>query len=464
MAQSGSDHGSGQSGRKKLTGWIVGGLIGVVAALTALGLVLFGVIPGFGGNSNDALRLEGAEEPGAAAFMVADLVEPSSLITPIKKGATVPALPATVAAVNGTTPGLYGGSGSETCNPAQLKAFLGSNPDKAAAWVGALNADSNLRWGNGQKLTVAEIPVYIDNLVPTVLQQDTWVTNHGFAGGVATPFQSVLQRGTSVYVDRYGVPRARCLCGNPLLPPQLSNVPPGSQTTPPPAESTPPPSNEKPCIPVAGEGIDCPGDSREVPQLPIEGDPWEGFGEQPPSLIAQNPDPVDEFQVMTDDGTLQTRAVPFCEAYAALNPGAACPMPSPENATQVTGTSQAANPTDPATPTDPAQPSGWYTNPSPPAPSFDVCSDTSGIVTTGEQLTTSVTNNSGGSIDFWGPTVQWDENGVITSCVASYTGSLTAGEVAEIYTMPGAIWAAVDSSSGALIEQRPNSGGSWSIP
>ena len=80
MAQSGSDQGSGRSGRKKLTGWIVGGLIGVVAALTALGLVLFGVIPGFGGNSNDALRLEGAEEPGAAAFMVADLVEPSSCL------------------------------------------------------------------------------------------------------------------------------------------------------------------------------------------------------------------------------------------------------------------------------------------------------------------------------------------------------------------------------------------------
>ena len=160
-------------------------------------------------------------------------------------------LPATATAVNGTTPGLYGGTGSESCDAAQLKAFLGSNPDKAAAWVGALNADSNLRWGNGQKLTVAEIPVFIDNLVPTVLQQDTWVTNHGFADGTATPFQSVLPRGTSVFVDRYGVPRARCLCGNPLLPPKLSNVPPGSQTTPPPAESTPPPSNEKPCIPVA---------------------------------------------------------------------------------------------------------------------------------------------------------------------------------------------------------------------
>jgi len=30
---------------------------------------------------------------------------------------------------------------------------------------------------------------------------------------------SVLQAGTAVLVDRYGVPRARCACGNPLTPP-----------------------------------------------------------------------------------------------------------------------------------------------------------------------------------------------------------------------------------------------------
>jgi hypothetical protein len=45
------------------------------------------------------------------------------------------------------------------------------------------------------------------------------VTNHGFADGTATPRQSVLQAGTSVMVDRYGVPRVRCSCGNPLTEP-----------------------------------------------------------------------------------------------------------------------------------------------------------------------------------------------------------------------------------------------------
>ncbi|MFF7749349.1 DUF6777 domain-containing protein [Streptomyces sp. NPDC007971] len=49
-------------------------------------------------------------------------------------------------------------------------------------------------------------------------RRDTRVTNHGCDGG-ATSFQSVLQAGTAVLVDAHGVPRARCICGNPLTPP-----------------------------------------------------------------------------------------------------------------------------------------------------------------------------------------------------------------------------------------------------
>ena len=52
-----------------------------------------------------------------------------------------------------------------------------------------------------------------------LLRTDTRVTNHGFRNGRATPHQSVLQAGTAVLVDQYGVPRVRCYCGNPLLPP-----------------------------------------------------------------------------------------------------------------------------------------------------------------------------------------------------------------------------------------------------
>jgi hypothetical protein len=52
-----------------------------------------------------------------------------------------------------------------------------------------------------------------------LLATDTRVTNHGFRDARAVPYQAVLQTGTAVLVDRYGVPRVRSACGNPLLPP-----------------------------------------------------------------------------------------------------------------------------------------------------------------------------------------------------------------------------------------------------
>jgi hypothetical protein len=48
---------------------------------------------------------------------------------------------------------------------------------------------------------------------------DTRVTNHGFRDARAVPDQAVLQTGTAVLVDRYGVPHVRSACGKPLLPP-----------------------------------------------------------------------------------------------------------------------------------------------------------------------------------------------------------------------------------------------------
>jgi hypothetical protein len=66
---------------------------------------------------------------------------------------------------------------------------------------------------------VTEIPTFIRNLTPTVLQYDTRVTNHTFVGGRAVRLQSVLQAGTAVLVNQYGKLVARCRCGNPLLEP-----------------------------------------------------------------------------------------------------------------------------------------------------------------------------------------------------------------------------------------------------
>ncbi|HEY7815934.1 MAG TPA: DUF6777 domain-containing protein, partial [Nakamurella sp.] len=111
----------------------------------------------------------------------------------------------------GSTPGnqeLYGGSGSlSACDPAAIGEFLAAHLDKARAWaqVRGIRPD--------------EIDGYLGTLTPVLLLHDTLVTNHGFAGGVATPIVSVLQAGTAVLVDPAGLPVVRCACGNPLSAP-----------------------------------------------------------------------------------------------------------------------------------------------------------------------------------------------------------------------------------------------------
>ena len=117
------------------------------------------------------------------------------------------------------SPGLFGGSGDNgVCAPEKLVAFLRSHPDKASAWVAALNADPTLRWSGGDQLEVSDIAAYVAELTPSILKADTRVTNHGFKNGEATPRQSLLRKGTAVLVDRTGAPRVRCYCGNPLHP------------------------------------------------------------------------------------------------------------------------------------------------------------------------------------------------------------------------------------------------------
>ncbi|MCZ7527201.1 MAG: hypothetical protein M5U14_12960 [Acidimicrobiia bacterium] len=102
----------------------------------------------------------------------------------------------------------YGGSGDDTvCDREKLIAFLTGDRAKGEAWAGV------------RGISYADLETYVRALTPTVLLYDTRVTNHGFAGGRATPRQSVLQAGTAVLVDTNGDPVARCKCGNPLRPP-----------------------------------------------------------------------------------------------------------------------------------------------------------------------------------------------------------------------------------------------------
>jgi hypothetical protein len=112
---------------------------------------------------------------------------------------------------DGGTPGLYGGSrDTQVCDVQRLTEFLtdSANSDKAQAWAGALGISTD------------EIPDYIASLTAVRLRFDTRVTNHGFSGGEANAFQSLLQAGTAVLVDDQGVPRVKCNCGNPLAEPE----------------------------------------------------------------------------------------------------------------------------------------------------------------------------------------------------------------------------------------------------
>jgi hypothetical protein len=125
-----------------------------------------------------------------------------------------------VASYSGDTPALYGGSKSEALadKEGQLR-FLEANPDKAAAFCAALNSDPTLRWSGGNQVQPSQLRAYFDELTPVMLTRDTRVTNYGYRDGRPTPRQSVLQAGQMVLVDRHGVPRVRCECGNPLTPP-----------------------------------------------------------------------------------------------------------------------------------------------------------------------------------------------------------------------------------------------------
>ena len=169
--------------------------------------------------------LESWGTPGPDPFdEVVAVAPPPDALTRVD-APTTPPISSSDAAVlvstSGRTPGLYGGTQlTARCDRVQMQAFLAANPDKAAAWVAAQNADPTFRWAGGSTLSVADVGAYIDTLTPVTLHRDTRVTNHGFAGGQPTPRQSVLQVGTAVLVDEYGVPRARCACGNPLVPPE----------------------------------------------------------------------------------------------------------------------------------------------------------------------------------------------------------------------------------------------------
>lgn len=202
-------------------------IIGIVVAAALIGAAL--AVTLLGGDDAEESAGEIFLEPAAAIGPDPFSTEPLApapnpeLALAVTEATVPPAQSVAVTAQRGDTPGLYGGTqDNASCDSDQLVAFLGANPDKAKAWVAALNADPNLNWDGGT-LTTADIPAYVASLTPLVLREDTRVTNHGFKNGQPTVIrQSVLQKGSAVLIDKYGSPRVKCFCGNPLIAPKAS--------------------------------------------------------------------------------------------------------------------------------------------------------------------------------------------------------------------------------------------------
>ncbi|MFF7726862.1 DUF6777 domain-containing protein [Streptomyces sp. NPDC008001] len=174
-------------------------LAGVLVAAAAL--LVFFLRPESGGE----VFLQAASAKGQDPFTPSTAKD-----TGTKETTAAPATPAEGGnrTVQGSTPGLYGGSGNAaSCDVERQVKYLTDDQTKGRAFASAAGIQQD------------EIPGYLRGLTPLQLRSDTRVTNHGYRSGSATTFQSVLQAGTAVMVDNRGTPRVRCACGNPLGPP-----------------------------------------------------------------------------------------------------------------------------------------------------------------------------------------------------------------------------------------------------
>src|SRR5436853_172992 len=117
------------------------GLAVVLVAAVGVGAVVITKATADAGSQD--IFMEPAASVGQHPFTTGALAAAEA---PVTTAAPQPTSPPSAPA-GPTTTALYGGSGSQRkCDPAALIAFLETHADKAAAWVGALNADPTLQW------------------------------------------------------------------------------------------------------------------------------------------------------------------------------------------------------------------------------------------------------------------------------------------------------------------------------
>lgn len=190
-------------------GWVLGGaLLIVISALRLLSTdeQLAGVLH------------QAADFGGLHPFVTTPAEGSAGMI------ASVSALPAGSGAktaggvrITGDEPGVYGGArGQASGNMETLAGFYADHAAERQGVVQAFLDDTGFRWAGSRALTEKNLDGYLRALTPAVLRFDIRVTDHEFRDGKVTPFETVLQHGTSVFVDAYGMPRVRGRSGSPL--------------------------------------------------------------------------------------------------------------------------------------------------------------------------------------------------------------------------------------------------------
>ncbi|WP_330241814.1 DUF6777 domain-containing protein [Streptomyces sp. NBC_00525] len=183
------------------------------ALLCAGFLLAAGCGSGSGGPAGEPLDvvLQPAADPGTAPFTAStaggaaafpDATRSGAVRSPSPGGGTKALRRA------GSTPGLYAGTRAvPSCDVEAQIRMLAVDPAREEAFARTLAVAPDRLAG------------FLRGLTPVQLRADTLVTGHGFLSGSVLTYQSVLQAGTAVMVDSRGVPRVRCVCGNPLGPP-----------------------------------------------------------------------------------------------------------------------------------------------------------------------------------------------------------------------------------------------------
>lgn len=167
--------------------------------------------------SGGTVQLVAADETGSHPFTedasAVSLDDVSILIDGTADVGVVEAAAPTDGGSSGLTPVtadrsvLYGQGAAPVCDVDALLSGLAEDDRARSAWAEVMGVDGGV------------VEATVRSLTPLVLARDTAVTNTAYEKGEPRRFQAVLQAGTPVLVDQYGVPRVKCSCGNPLLPP-----------------------------------------------------------------------------------------------------------------------------------------------------------------------------------------------------------------------------------------------------